>query len=166
MEKTCNDTMGHLGCDVRIVLAESIMKMLGLSKDDSELKQKVYKIERMILDTVADDLLLEEVFKRDLLPRETCEICDKELEYFFSDNGVLDCARCPDEDFLENIRRFDMLFLVILTVVYLLIGLVLMGVGDALSTTSYKPSPFKMLLMWIFWPLQFFFQIFTRGDGP
>jgi hypothetical protein len=48
--------------------------------------------------------------------------------------------------------------------VYLLIGVLLLAVGDALSSQSNKPKGFKLFIMWLFWPLAF--TGLFDGDSP
>jgi hypothetical protein len=49
---------------------------------------------------------------------------------------------------------------------YLATGAILLGISDALSTTSSKPKAWKQFLCFVLWPLQYFFGIIDKQDSP
>lgn len=81
---------------MKVRVAEEILQMLNLEQT-SENYQKVYKIGDLILKNADDYFVLETAVKRELVKEPTCTTCGKTLERYYSENGVFDSEKCPDE---------------------------------------------------------------------
>lgn len=87
---------------MRVVLAEKIMKMVGIKTKESADYQLIYKIADMIIKDMDDHIVIQAAQKRDLMDTPKCKRCGKKMECSFSDNGVLDSWRCPKADWLTG----------------------------------------------------------------